>query len=388
MNPRLIVISFSSLTAINRKVYTILAEQYDLRLIIPASVTLGTFVKEAEPATNGDPSLLLLPLVGENPRIQYYKGIWKAIKKFKPDYIFIENDPISLLSSICCLYKLIWGARILCQTNENLSLSLKGFFLKGSFRAKALLLFKRTTCFFTRPFIDQVFSINYEGKLIFENLSYKRVSWIPLGYSPNIFYRNEHARNKIRQELKLESTIVGYFGRIVPQKGLLLLLKALCDLREYSWKLMIDDFSAYKTPYIEEIREFINENRLEGQVIFFHADHEEIAGYMNACDLVVVPSITEGSFKEQYGRVVQEAIACSCLTITSDSGFLPNFFQNEVFVFRENDVEAIKEKIRYFLDMDTKSKMGLMESAINYIKNNFSIDAQAKVVSNALAQLK
>jgi glycosyltransferase involved in cell wall biosynthesis len=283
---------------------------------------------------------------------------------------------------------LFFGAKILCQTNENLSLSLKQLFSTGGLKKKGLLLFKRITCFFVRPFVDQVFAINYEGKKIFEDLKFKRVSWIPLGYDPRVFYRDENARRIIRNELKLESATIGYFGRIVPQKGLLLLLRALTGMSGYAWKLLIDDFSSYTTPYIEEIKTFVKEHKLDDQVVFFHANHEEIARYMNACDLVVVPSITEGTFKEQYGRVVQEAIACGCLTITSDSGFLPHFFKEDIFLFKENNVDAIRRKIEQFLGMDDATWERLLAESMKFIDQHFSIRAQAKVVSDGFQQFK
>jgi glycosyltransferase involved in cell wall biosynthesis len=386
--PKVVTISYSSLTSINRKVYGALAEYCDICLIIPSYDTIGGVIKTAEPAAAGDPPLIFLPLISNNPRSQYFKGIWKVLKTNKPDFIYLENDPISVLCFICCLYRLFYGAKILCQTNENLSLSLKGIFSKGGFRAKSMLILKRITCFFIRPFVDQVFTINYDGKKIFEHLKFKRVSWIPLGYDPGYFHRDESARLKIRMELKLASPTIGYFGRIVPQKGLLLLLKALIELQQFPWKILIDDFSVYTTPYTEEIKTFIKQHELTDKVVFFQSTHEEISEFMNACDLVVVPSITEGTFKEQYGRVVQEAIACGCLTITSDSGFLPNFFRESIFLFRENSVEAIREKIAFFLTLCQDEKERLQRDSMDFIKEYFSINAQAKVIDNAFRQIQ
>lgn len=365
-----------------------MAEWSDICLIIPSFATFGGVVKPAEPPAAGDPPMILLPLIRNNPRSQYFKGIWSVLKTNKPDFIYLENDPISVLCFICCLYRWVYGTKILCQTNENLSLSLKDIFSKGDLRAKTMLILKRIACLFIRPFVDQVFTINYDGKMIFESLKFKRVSWIPLGFDPGYFHRDESARLKIRTELKLASATIGYFGRIVPQKGLLLLLKALIELQQFPWKLLIDDFSVYTTPYIEEIKAFIKKYEIVDKVVFFHSTHEEISDYMNACDLVVVPSITEGTFKEQYGRVVQEAIACGCLTITSDSGFLPNFFRDSVFLFKENSVEAIREKITFFLTMCQEEKERLRQDSMNFIGEYFSINAQAKVIDHAFRQIQ
>ena len=387
MKPKAVVISFPSLTAINRKVYGLLAEQYDVRLIIPVSASFGNMIKPAEPAAEGDPPLILLPLIRDNPRLQYFRGLWKSLKTERPEFIFLENDPISVLCVVCCFYKLYHGTKLICQTNENLPLSLKQLFSSAGLRTKILLLVKRITCFFTRPGVDEVFTINYEGKKIFEDLKFKKVSRIPLGYDPKYFHPDLQAREEIKEKLGLGPMTIGYFGRIVPQKGLLLLLKALTGLARYPWKLLIDDFSAYTTDYIQEIKLFIKQNGLEDRVVFFHAGHEEIPGYMCACDLVVVPSITEGSFKEQYGRVVQEAIACGCLTITSGSGFLPNFFRDDTFIFKENDIQAIQEKIEFFINLPEAEKNERRKDSMYYIDQFFSIRAQVDVIINSFRQI-
>jgi glycosyltransferase involved in cell wall biosynthesis len=213
------------------------------------------------------------------------------------------------------------------------------------------------------------------------------VSRIPLGYDPQYFHPDPQAKQEIKEKLGLGPVTIGYFGRIVPQKGLLLLLKALSGLAHYSWKLLIDDFSAYTTDYIQEIKSFIKKNGLEDRVVFFHAGHEEIPAYMCACDLVVVPSITEGSFKEQYGRVVQEAIACGCLTIASSSGFLPNFFRDDIFIFKENDIRAIQEKIEFFINLPEAEKDELRKDSMYYIDQFFSIRAQADAIINSFRQI-
>src|SRR5262249_30716060 len=161
----------------------------------------------------------------------------------------IENDPISAFCLIACVYKLFHGGKIFCQSNENFSLSFKRLFSGKRLSSMAWLIAKRLVCFFVRPFVDVVFTINYDGKAVFEALKFKKVSWIPLGYDPAFFHESAVERKSTREKLKLDCWTIGYFGRIVPEKGLILLLQALQQLNEYPWKLLIDDFSIYTTPY-------------------------------------------------------------------------------------------------------------------------------------------
>ncbi len=385
MKPKVVAVSYSSLVAINRKVYNELSKSCDLTLLIPEAALVNNKLQLADPKAADDPAATIaLPLKGGNPRLHYLIGMWGQLRKAKPEYIFIENDPMSAFCVVACMYKLFFGSRVFCQTNENFSLSLNRLWSAEPLRAKALLLLKRLICFFVRPLVDVVYTINYDGKALFEKLKFKNVSWIPLGYDPAFFYESTVERKLVRNELKLDTLVIAYFGRIVPEKGLILLLEALAELQQYEWKLLIDDFSAYTTPYIDEVKKFIADTGLAGRVVFFHASHSEMMKYMNASDLTVVPSVSTVTFKEQYGRVVQEAIACGCFTIVSDSGFLPHFFDEPYFIFRENNKEAIKQKILDTMSMPEAEKKILRAKSMQYITNGFSIAAQARVIENSI----
>jgi len=384
---KIVAISYSSFTAINRKVYSALATKSDLKLVIPRSLKFEKNLVDAEATHKDDPALIRLPLIASNPRLHYFKGLWKILRETRPDVIFIENDPISFLCLYCCFYKIFYGAKILCQTNENLSLSMRRFFSSETLKSKMLLFFKRSLCLLVRPFVSVVFTINYDGKRLFEDLKFIKTKWIPLGYDPAYFYKSSAIREKVINECHLTTFTIGYFGRIVPEKGLMLLLEVLSELRDLRWNLLIDNFSRYTTNYIENIREFIKVNKLDDRVVFFDANHDEIGNYMNACDLAVVPSITTSTFKEQYGRVVQETVACGCLTIVSDSGFLPHFFDNPYFVFKENNRGALKSKIESVFRLKDEEKEILVKQAMSYVAANFSITAQCDIIFDTIVDI-
>ena len=103
---------------------------------------------------------------------------------------------------------------------------------------------------------------------------------MPLGFDPNIFHPDTRSRLRIRNELGLEQTTIGYFGRMIPMKGLDVLLLALKRIEGESWQLLLDSFGSYKDPYEEKVSAIIEELGLSDRVIFFDARHEEIADYM------------------------------------------------------------------------------------------------------------
>jgi len=64
---------------------------------------------------------------------------------------------------------------------------------------------------------------------------------------------------------------------------------------------------------------------------------EELAEVMSALDALVLPSWTTARWKEQFGRVIVEAHACSIPVIGSTSGAIPDVVGRGGLVFSERD---------------------------------------------------
>ena len=97
---------------------------------------------------------------------------------------------------------------------------------------------------------------------------------------------------------------------MIYEKGFHLLIEALGELKHFKWKLMIDKFSLYENQYMSRVEMLLNKHSLKDRVIFVDPTHDNISEFMNASDLVIIPSLISETFKEQYCRVAAEALAC------------------------------------------------------------------------------
>ena len=70
-------------------------------------------------------------------------------------------------------------------------------------------------------------------------------------------------------------------------------------------------------------------------------DHFQIAKFMSKSDLVVLPSI----YEEQYGRVIQEAVACGSLVIGSNVGAISEIIKDKDLLFEKNNYNQLSNKI-------------------------------------------
>jgi glycosyltransferase involved in cell wall biosynthesis len=133
---------------------------------------------------------------------------------------------------------------------------------------------------------------------------------------------------------------VGYAGRLVPSKGLRDLLAAVRRLQAPVELLLIGD----------------GEQRaeLEGQPIpgsrvrvLNGLGHDEMAGGYAQLDVLALPSRTTPTWKEQFGRVIVEALWCGVPVVGSDSGEIPWLIEltGGGLVFPEGDSEALAARL-------------------------------------------
>jgi len=130
---------------------------------------------------------------------------------------------------------------------------------------------------------------------------------------------------------------VGYAGRLVEEKGLHVLLAALERLGG-DWRLAI----AGSGPLREEILEWSARRGYVARLdLRQHVPSREMPAFLAALDALVLPSLTRPNWKEQFGRVLVEAMACGVPVVGSDSGEIPAVVGDAGLIFREGDADAL-----------------------------------------------
>lgn len=135
---------------------------------------------------------------------------------------------------------------------------------------------------------------------------------------------------------------IGYGGALVPEKGIDLLLEA-CSTLDGEWRLTLAGEGELQ-PVLEASAERLG---IADHVCFAGkiASHAMPAFYRDL-DLLVLPSLTTSAWKEQFGRVLVEAMASGAVVIGSDSGEIPNVIADAGLVFPEGDGRALARAIR------------------------------------------
>lgn len=135
---------------------------------------------------------------------------------------------------------------------------------------------------------------------------------------------------------------VGFVGRLVPEKGVDDLLAAFRRMDGDARLVIAGDGPL--TGHID-----IETSSLRGQGrIERHAriPSEQVPELLRTLDVLVLPSRTTARWKEQYGRILIEAMASGVVVVGSDSGEIPNVIGDAGLIFREGDIDGLAEMLR------------------------------------------
>ena len=157
---------------------------------------------------------------------------------------------------------------------------------------------------------------------------------IPPGVDVVRFHPDAAARAEVRARLGWEddTPVVGFLGRFVPAKGLRVLMQALESVRQ-PWRALFVGGG----PMADELSVFSAAHPGRVQVLT-DVSHGDVPAHLNAMDLMCAPSQTTARWREQFGRMLIEAMACGVPVVASRSGEIPHVVGDAGLVVDEADV--------------------------------------------------
>ncbi|MEM9775744.1 MAG: glycosyltransferase, partial [Chloroflexota bacterium] len=164
-------------------------------------------------------------------------------------------------------------------------------------------------------------------------------------------FKNREKRVESREGGKAKN--IGFAGRLIKGKGVDLLLDAVAQLpKSISWEVLI----AGEGPEESNLKAQAQQLGLDDQVKFVgRKGSSEMPGFLQSLDALVLPSRTLPNWKEQFGRILVEAMACGVPVIGSDSGEIPHVIGQAGAVFEEGDVAALAQKLEHIFTADTSA---------------------------------
>ena len=157
---------------------------------------------------------------------------------------------------------------------------------------------------------------------------------IPPGVDTLAFTPQADARARVRADRGWDESVpvIGFAGRFVPEKGLAVLIQALEKLT-VPWRALLVGGG----PELASLQAFSAAH--PGRVsIASGVTHHEMPAYLNAMDVLCAPSQTTARWREQFGRMLIEAMACGVPVLASRSGEIPHVLGDAGILLPEGDV--------------------------------------------------
>ena len=298
-------------------------EDIELALIVPPYwLEKGRKIPLERLHTSGYELLVVPMALNGHFHLHFYPGLRKQVERFQPEIIHIDEEPYNLATFQAIRLAKKVGARALFFTWQNL---LRRYPPPFSWMERYNLK-------------NAAYAIagNQEGKEVLQTKGFRgRVAVIPqFGVDPEIY--------KPRAQERREGVFcLGYIGRLVEGKGVDILLHALSDLKG-EWHLRI----LGSGPQKGRLQSLVQELDLTERVAFAPPIASPgMPDYYRGLDLLVLPSRTRPHWKEQFGRVLIEAMATGVPVVGSDSGEIPHVIGDAGLIFPQDDALALREAI-------------------------------------------
>jgi glycosyltransferase involved in cell wall biosynthesis len=156
--------------------------------------------------------------------------------------------------------------------------------------------------------------------------------------------------------LPLQEEVLGFIGRLVPEKGVRDLIDALRVMGDRAPFLAVWGNGPLANAVDGWCRTGAVRGRLLGPLPLAGAPDA-----YRACDAVAVPSRTTASWKEQFGRVLIEAMFSERAVVAYRSGAIPEVVGDAGLLVNEGDVNGLAQAISDLMtDTETRESLAQM----------------------------
>ena len=348
-----------------------LAQFFEVRCLVPdcsQEVIFGQPFSEFDNAElpEGDYDTIVLPKWREttSPTQFILSGLQHALNEWKPDYVLVEAEPWALLR---------WQVWMWCRKHPEVKLfeftweNLARPGWKGALLEKVYQGAAKTSL--------GVVCGNRAAKELFRQVGKAEDELLvaaQLGIPEKGFeLATASERKQWRDENGISETtvVIGFCGRFIASKGLLLLADAIQRLRGEGLDLKLCLLGH------GELGKQVKAQLKEAVMVVPPVSHREVPAILKYWDLLVLPSqrLDEGGlvWEEQFGRVIIEAVAAGVPAIGSRHGAIPEVLGTEEAVFAEADTDSLVSKIRQFAK-DKNARANLLAIQKKHVFNNYT----------------
>ncbi len=367
---KLLVVDHNALDAAHRVLYAKMVERggIELRLVVPFRwFNNFRFLSFSPPEQQLPYDLFACDvLFPTRTHRLIYRRLSDHLKQFQPDVFYINAEPENFQTFQAAKLCASRNITLVFSSWRNIDHMQVGYPYKCSFLHRAIERYV-----LRRASHGIVF--NRSAQHLFSRHGYHATSVIPPSVDTQVFY--PRARN--RQD---QCFVIGYVGRLTKGKGVDLLLHALAGLPPSYRATIVGD-----GPMSESLKQLAS--RLGSRVAFKPpVSSEELPTILSAFDGVVLPSRSMRHWREQFGRILIEAMACGVPVIGSTSGEIPDVIGDAGLVFKEESVEGLRLGLER-LAQDERLRDELRERGLRRVREKYEVTRVAQQMHSLFIDL-
>lgn len=252
-----------------------------------------------------------------------------TLRMSRPDIVHIFEEPYSASAfQIGFLARhLSPRAKVVIESLENLNIP----------QRRAFAFFET----YTLKRCDALIAVPHDGREVWKAKGcVKPIKQASVGIDENLFKKTEGSIAGLEYLDRRDKLRIAYVGKLTEEQGIGLLLSAFALLVKQG-----------KTPIelllvgsgdVDKFKGRCKELAIVDDVSFVNAvDTDQLPLIYSKIDILVLPSLTMPLWKEQFGRVLIEAMACGVAVVGSSSGEIPRVIGDAGVIFKEGDRDAL-----------------------------------------------
>jgi glycosyltransferase involved in cell wall biosynthesis len=363
---RLLTIGHSYVIASNRRLAHEMAVQgrghWEVTAIAPERLTGDLRAVALEPIAGEACAVESLRMrLGSSPHLRHYERRLRSVLKRKWDVVHVWEEPyVAACAQVASAAPI--GARLVPATFQNIvkryPLPLRYFEGQVMRRANAWIAFGHTV---------------HDAQHAKPEYASRMSRVISPGVDVDRFRPDPQAGAAVRGRLGWtdDVPVVGFLGRFVPEKGLTTLMRAL-ERTTSPWRAlfvgggpMLDDLTAFAA------------TRPDRVTVLTDVVHDEVPQHLNAMDVLCAPSETTSRWREQFGRMLIEAMACGVPVIGSQSGEIPHVLADAGLLVEERNQAQWTNAIERLLG-DGNARRQLAARGLTRVQERFALPVVAR----------
>ncbi|MDQ6929632.1 MAG: glycosyltransferase [Candidatus Eremiobacteraeota bacterium] len=273
-----------------------------MTLIVPERWTsgLGTIAAQAEPAETKLHLVILRSGGKSHSNLYWLHGLGRAIRKARPDAIYVDEDPAGLASAQVAWFARRVGAGFVLMNIQNI---LKVYPPPFSFIQRFVFRRAAAAVCHTQQAVDVLRARGYE----------KRTFLMP--FSTDVAPLSQEERDAVRNAHGMTHRTAGYVGRLVPEKGVDVFIRSIAEASDLHGVIIGNG------PEREALENLAADLKLGERLRFLGTQPPDHAiRLLGALDVLALPSRTRANWAEQFGRVLIEAMASGVPVVATASG--------------------------------------------------------------------